>query len=252
MPDSLSVIIEAYNEERNIRDAVDSVTRTVAPVAADYEVIIVNDGSSDRTGEIADEISRRDPRVRALHHERNRGFGRAFRTGAAAAVKTYITSFPGDNDLAADILATLYQSRTNADVITSYMQNPQSRTLLRRTLSSGFVVLLNTVFGLRLRYYNGVTIMRTELVKELPLISDGLTVIAECLIRLIKSGGTYREVGFEHTGRRHHQSKAVSFKSFAVTLKFVLLLSRDIYGRRSNLARTRHDQHNRLSENARP
>src|SRR6266508_1325533 len=95
---ALSVVIPAYNEAGNLERAVQEVVRAALDFD-DYEILIVNDGSSDETGQLADRLARETPRVSAIHHPDNQGFAAAYRTGLAAARMDYFTFVPGDNEI---------------------------------------------------------------------------------------------------------------------------------------------------------
>src|SRR3990172_3444347 len=96
-------------------------------------------------------------------------------------------------------------------------------------LSRFYVILLNIIFGLHLRYFNGLFICRTELLRSVPLTSDGLAIYSEAKIRLLKRGASVCEIPFEHTGRKYGKSKAVTLKSFYDTIRTVFMLVIDIY-----------------------
>ncbi len=107
----------------------------------------------------------------------------------------------------------MYSQVGKADVINMVVANPEFRPLYRRFISRSFVVVLNTLFGLRLHYYNGFAIYRSDLVKSIAIPTQGFTFLAEILVLLIKSGYSYIEVPTEHRLRRHGSSKAFSFKN---------------------------------------
>ncbi|MDP3793376.1 MAG: hypothetical protein Q8R07_01345, partial [Candidatus Uhrbacteria bacterium] len=123
----------------------------------------------------------------------------------------------------------LIASRGSSDLVISYMQKTEHRSLFRRAVSRSFVGMMNMLFGLRLRYYNGAFICRTELLRSIPIKSTGLAALAECLVRFLKKGTPYRTVYFEHAGRRHEQSKAFRFKSIRAVAKTIGILIKDIY-----------------------
>lgn len=225
----ISVVIPAFNEEHNITAAIDSVTRALQGAVDDYEIIVVNDGSRDKTGVVAEEFARRDPQVRVLHNERNSGYGFTLRRGISAATKTYITGFPGDNDTDGDSFRAMMQEIGQADAIISYMLNPQKRSLWRMFLSKTFVLILNTLFGLRIRYYNGLFIFKRSIFQSLEVKSTGFAVIAESIVRMLKTGCSYKEVGFYHVPRQTGKSTAVSFKNLLRVIKTVAVLYKDIY-----------------------
>src|SRR5919204_950224 len=95
-PVGLSVFFPAYNDSGTIASLVITALRTAERLTPDYEVIVVNDGSADRTAEILDELARLYPRVRIVHHERNRGYGGALRTGFATASRDLVFYTDGD------------------------------------------------------------------------------------------------------------------------------------------------------------
>ncbi len=229
MKKSISILIPAFNEEENIAAAVASVTGAIRDIVDDYELIIINDGSRDRTGEIAERLQEKDSRLKVIHNPENRGFGYSYRVGIAIASKDYLGGFPGDNDMSPLVLRQLITEVGREDAITSYMTSMGNRTLIRRVLSRSFVFLLNHLFGLRLKYYNGAFLCRLELMRSIPLRSNGLTILAEALVKMLKRGCSCREICFEHTGRKQGKSSALTFRSLKETAKFLYFLVHDIY-----------------------
>ena len=91
-------------------------------------------------------------------------------------------------------------------------------------------MILNLIFGLRLKCYNGATLYRAEDLRTLDIkSSQGMTILAECLIRLIKSGSTYKEVPFDFIGRKGGSSQALRFKNFMECFQVIGILIRDVY-----------------------
>lgn len=226
---SVTIVIPAYKEEDNIEDAINNVVRIVESVGCDYEVIVVDDGSPDKTGDYARLKAEHNPRIRVAINATNEGFGYSFARGVKMATKDFVTVFPGDNDMSAQSLKDLIEARGTSDLIISYMKATNKRSIFRRCVSACFVLLMNTIFLLKLKYYNGAFICRTSLLKTVPIKSTGLAALAECIVRLIKNGTSYRPIYFEHTGRRHHQSKAFSMRSINAVLKTIWILFIDIY-----------------------
>jgi hypothetical protein len=131
--------------------------------------------------------------------------------------------------MSAHSLKDLLEARGSADLIISYMQKTNKRSLFRRFISKIFVIIMNLLFGLKLKYYNGAFICRTSLLKAVPIKSTGLAALAECVVRLLKQGVSWRAIYFEHVGRRHDKSKALNLKSINAVLKTIWILWRDIY-----------------------
>lgn len=225
---SVSVIIPAYNEEKNLESAIKSADKAIKDLCLRYEILVVNDGSQDKTCQKAEMQAMTNKAVRVINLEKHRGLGEAIRKGIDEAKMEYITVFPGDNDMNANSLADLIIARESADLIISYLGKSDTRKFMRRLVSLTYVGLLGMLFKLKLEYYNGPFICRTKLLKKLRLISTGFTICAELKIRLIKKGFSYKEIPFLHIGRLHGKSKALTFRSIANTLIVTFLLWKDI------------------------
>jgi glycosyltransferase involved in cell wall biosynthesis len=225
----VTIVIPAFREEDNIEAAIDNAVAAASSVTSDYEIIVVDDGSPDKTGEFARLKAEVNPNVRAVSNATNEGFGFSFARGVKMATKAYVTVFPGDNDMAAFSLKELISSRGGADLIITYMKKTDKRSLLRRGISMAFVIIMNTLFGMKLKYYNGAFICRRELLQSIPIKSTGLAALAECIVRLVKAGHEYKAIYFEHTGRKHEQSKALNFRSFKAVAATIWILFKDIY-----------------------
>ena len=228
-PIAISVVIPAYNEEGNVRLAVQSVERVLSGLSLSHEMIVVDDGSTDRTGAIARSLARKNPHLRVTSNAVNRGFGFSFQKGMRLARGTYVTVFPSDNEMAAQSFRFLVRARGRADLVTTYPDSPRMRTPLRMALSWLFTLGMNRTFRLRLRYFNGPLISRRAFLRALPLVSDRYTIFAEIIVRLVSSGCTHHEVPFRYTPRRRGVSKAVTVQSFLSTARAYVTLVRDVY-----------------------
>ena len=233
----ISFIVPAYNEEENIETAIREA-RNVMKGIPDYELVVIEDGSTDRTGEILKKLKRSVPQMRIITHTVNRGFGQSIKDGIAAARKEYITQFHGDNDASAISIKRMLHRMGEADLVISYTADSGTRSIPRRIFSKLFVIAMNIIFGMRLRYFNGCFLCRRELLQSVNLTSEGFAIYAEAKVRLVKAGATYIEVPFEHIGRVHGKSKAVSFKSFWETVRTMRSLVSDIYFRRVTVGNT--------------
>lgn len=170
-----------------------------------YEVLLINDGSSDGTGTIMEEIARTRRNVRVLHNPRNIGLGASYQRGVKEARCEYVMLLCGDGGFPASSLPPVFEKIGQADIVIPYMTNlKQIKTTKRYLLSRAYTELLNIIFGLRLRYYNGLPVHRTALVRQLNITSSGFGFQGEILVKLMKSGCSYVEVpveGAEETKR---------------------------------------------------
>lgn len=226
---SITIVVAAYNEEASIAEAVQAVVSAVEPRFESYEVLVMDDGSTDRTGEIADALSAANPNVRAVHNEQNIGFGLSCRRGIDLASKEYIGWFPGDNDMEGRSLADLCDRIGDADIVVGVMSNLNCRSLPRQLLSRTFTGLMNTLFGLKFRYYNGPPIYRVALLRKTPLRSAGYAMLAELLIRSVKNGATAIQLPTYHRQREHGESKAFRWSNIVSVGQTVLILVWDIH-----------------------
>ena len=229
MGSSVSVIIPAYNEEPNIQAALDGVQRVLKEVADDYEILVVNDGSTDRTGALLSAIAAGHHRIRVITHKVNRGYGAAFQTGIRAAGKEYLTMFPGDNENTTESLRNVIQYRGQADLIICYPSGGYKRSFFRRFISKAYVIALNVLFGLKLRYYNGIFILKTDLARDVMVRSTGFSAVSECVIKLLKQGHSCREYPFRCNDRPAGRSKAIGWKNLLNVAVAVAVLVWDVY-----------------------
>ncbi|MEK6983824.1 MAG: glycosyltransferase family 2 protein [Nanoarchaeota archaeon] len=191
---SISIIIPAYNEEKNLADAVKTIDSVVKRMFKDYEFLILDDGSSDATGAIADSLAKKNTRIRVIHFGRNMGFGYAYRKGVYHSRKKYVMLVPGDNEILKKSITEILNHVGEADIIIPYIANKEVRTVTRRLISMFFTNMLNILFGFHIKYYNGLVLYESSLVKKVRMTTDSFAFQAEILIRLLKKGYSYKEV----------------------------------------------------------
>lgn len=225
---SLSVFFPCYNEEGNIRrvtlQAVDALGRLVR----DWEIILVDDGSTDRTGAIADELARRDPRIRVVHHQPNQGYGMALRSGFAAATRPYIFYTDGDGQFDLGELPLLLERIGQADIVSGYRRNRRD-SLLRRLNAAGWGFLVQRALKFRCRDVDSAfKLYKREIFGRIRLQSTGALIDAEVLARATRLGYTIATVPVTHrprlAGRATGAKPQVILKAFAELFR----LRRDI------------------------
>lgn len=200
---ALSYFFPAHNEEANLRGLVEEALATLPDLAETFEVIIVDDGSRDATPRIADELAAADPRVRAVHHPKNRGYGAALRSGFAAARHDLIAFTDGDRQFrVADIgRLTARFAAGDTEVVVGYRikrADPLVRTLYARTYR-----LANRIFfGLRVTDVDcACKLFRRDALRGISVESGGAFFSAELLIKLRAAGRGVVEVGVPHYPR---------------------------------------------------
>lgn len=202
MTSSLSIIIPAYNEVNNLSLTLESTLKALNKAGIfDYEIIIITntrqDGSHDGTPDIAAQLARERPNVRHIHNPAYVNLGFKFRQGVKSARKDYVTWVPGDNETVENSIAEIISHTGEAPMVISYTANKQVRTWKRNFVSKGFTVLCNILFGLNLKYYNGICIYPRRTLQTVPMSSDNFAYMAEIIIYLIKSDIGYIQVPME-------------------------------------------------------
>lgn len=221
---SLTLIIPALDEEENLSATVAMAVKAMAPRFVDYELIIVDDGSRDRTGEIAAALALRDGHIRVVSHDRNLGFGFSVRQGLALATKEFVGWLPSDWNLSLsqEDVDRLLEAAGEADFVLFHLTS-DSRPVLKRLISRGFILAMNLLFGLRAKYYNGANFYRSEVIQGLRIDGNGYDMLCAILIRLLRARCSYVEVGIANRDSRGH-SKAFRFKTFAQVVRTVSAL----------------------------
>ena len=222
-PRSLSVLVPAYNEAQNLGPAVQDVLAAGAGLDG-LEVLIVDDGSTDGTGEVAEQLAHAHEQVIALHHERNRGFVAAYDTAVAQARMSYFTFVPGDHEVAPESVRSIFAAIGSADLVVPYHATPWRRPWLRRLLTWVCTTEVNLLFGWRLRYYQGPVVYPTALARALPRQARGFFFATEMLVNALDAGYSFKEVGLAHQERAYGRSKAVAISNIVDAEKTILRL----------------------------
>src|SRR5947209_18011759 len=215
---SLSVVFPAFNEEANIRAVVEDAYRTVPKLASIFEIIVVNDGSKDRTGEICDRLVEEFSDVRVVHHGQNNGYGAALKSGIKLA--RYDLIFFTDSDRQFDLkeVATLLEQTDAYDIVAGYRarrQDPPHRLLF----AWGWNILVRLVLGIRIRDIDcAFKVFNRRVFDKVQINSVGAMVNTEIFAQVSRFGMTVKEVPVSHFPRRHGKptggNPAVIIKAF--------------------------------------
>lgn len=211
---TLTVVMPSLNEEANVTAAIESTLRSFDHHGIAGELIVVNDGSRDRTPELVKSCMARDSRIRLIEHGAPRGIGASFWEGVQAANHQFVTMFPGDNENdPIDALTYFYLTR-DVDIIIPFIHNVEVRSLPRRVVSSIYRFVVNMSFGMNLNYTNGTVIYNTDVIRQISPRATGFFYQAEILIRLIRAGYLYAETPHFLSQRGSGRTKALTLRSF--------------------------------------
>jgi dolichol-phosphate mannosyltransferase len=190
-----SFIVPALNEERVVDEVVRAIWATVDGLLRTYEIILIDDGSTDRTGTIMDRLAAELPHVRTLHNETNFGLGASYQRGVREAKLDYVMMLCGDGGVPAESLPPIIAKIGTADIVVPYMTNlKEIKTPMRYMISRSYTHLLNWLSGQQLNYYNGLPVHRRALLNQITMTSSGFGFQGEILVKLLKSGCSYVQV----------------------------------------------------------
>jgi glycosyltransferase involved in cell wall biosynthesis len=218
-------VIPCFNEEDNVGPTVGSV-RAAMDRRDDYEIVLVNDASTDRTLERMQALAVADRRIRVLDNPTNLGFGGSYKRGASVATATYVMMLPGDDGFPGQSIAEILGHAGEADIIIPIVTNRGARHWFRAFVSKGFTTLLNWTFWLDVGYYNGAVLQRNELLRTIEITTNSFAYQAEALVKLIARGATYKHCYVSIQDRTAGRSSALSLKNqIAVWRTFLHLLA---------------------------
>ncbi|MDD5130439.1 MAG: glycosyltransferase family 2 protein [Candidatus Omnitrophica bacterium] len=223
---NISICIPALNEQESLEETVEDLMKTLAPHVRELDIIIVDDGSSDATPWIAEQLVKKYHQVRAIHHLKKTGIGSCYRDALALARGDYFTWFPGDHENSAQEFILCLPYLKNDTAVTCYHLGQDPRSCFRHLLSRSFTWLLNKFSRLNLKYYNGLTVFPTAVLRSLPLVADGFLFTAENLIKAIRRGYKVVELSAPLRGRLCGKSNALTlsaaFQIAKDTLKLIM------------------------------
>ena len=225
--DGLSFFFPALNEEENVAPIVEEALTVLPRFADDLEITVVDDGSTDRTGAIADELARKDPRVRVIHHGTRRGYGGAVRSGLVAATKPWVFFTDGDRQFALEDLGRLVEAADGADAVVGYRikrADPARRLFVAWVYNR----LIRLLFGDGWRDVDcAFKLFRRDVFARVPLErvrSNGAFFSPELLITLRRAGVRVRQVGVRHFPRTAHEPKGASPRVIVRAIRDLLRL----------------------------
>lgn len=225
----LTVIMPALNEQENVEAAMDSCLKSFARYNIEGEIIVVDDGSTDRTPEIVSFWMRKETRISLITHSEVRGMGASFWDGVMRARGQAVTMIPGDNENEPAEIIKYIGLLQYVDMIIPFVCNKDVRSRTRNFLSRMYTSILNLTLGMSLHYFNGTVLYKKSALAGLNPWSRGFFFQAEILAKAIKKGYLFAEVPYCLRKRRTRGDKSVSFSSFFDVGKCYFRLIRDIY-----------------------
>jgi len=229
----ISVIMPALNEERNILASITNTLLALDAYSISGEVIVVNDGSTDSTENLVNDIIKKDIRVRVIRHDKPCGIGASFWDGVDNARGQIIVMLPGDNECNPQEIFRYHRLLEHVDIVIPFTFNSKEvRTVFRNTVSFIYRFIINATFRVNFNYTNGTVMYRRSILKELDYRSSSFFFQTDILIRTVKKGYLFAEVPYRLGVRKEGVSKAISFSSLRKVAKGYIRLVKDYYGKR--------------------
>ena len=222
MINSLSAFFPAHNEEANIEQMCNALRRVLPNVTKDFEIIIVNDGSSDKTGEVADRLASGDGKIRVVHHERNLGYGAAIRSGINACKKEYVFFTDGDNQFDVSQLSLFVPLISKYDGMIGFRLNRQDN-FIRKANAWAWNRLVQWMFGLKARDIDcAFKLFHRKVFEKIQLESSGAMISTEMLVKIKKNRYRLHEIGVHHSPR-------LAGKQSGANLRVILRAFKELY-----------------------
>lgn len=227
----ISIIFPAFNEEKNIEEVVTDALKYLKTLKDEWEVVIVNDGSGDKTGEIADKLSLKNDRIKVIHHSVNQGKGVSLRDGFKESRYNFVFFTDSDRQFRLKALDTMWPlAKTGVvDLIIGYRVNRQDR-LVRKLLSRGYNILADQLFSLDVKDIDcAFKIFRKDIFKKINIEQPHFFVDTEILAKARFFNFRILEVGVSHFPRKAGKS--------SVRFKFIPLAFRELWRIRTSIER---------------
>lgn len=209
---SLSVFFPCFNEAANLPVLIDAASQVIPELAKEYELIIVNDGSTDQTKQVAARLIKKYDRVRLVNHDENKGYGAALQTGFKQSQYDWIFYTDGDNQFDISELANFLPFTDKHQAIIGYRKK-RVEGFKREIYAIMLKFFVDLVFRLHVKDIDcAFKLLKADLVKDLDLLSSGGFISSEFLYRLKKKGLEFKQLPVTHLPRKHGQSTGSNFK----------------------------------------
>lgn len=215
MIDSLSVFFPAYNEEKNITQTVEKAKKVLENLKIKkWEILVVNDGSRDKTGEIVESLTKKDYHIHLITHNPNQGYGEALKTGFYNAKYSWIAFTDSDGQFDFSEISKFLEKTDEADIVAGYRINRQD-SLMRKINGWGWTNLSNILLGIKVRDVDcGFKLVKKEVIEKIPKLKStrGGMISPELLAKAGKKGFKIVEVGVHHYPRKEGKQTGANFK----------------------------------------
>jgi len=227
-PVSISVFFPCYNEQGNVANIVRNALEVLEKLKADFEVIIVDDGSRDDTAKIADELAAENSRIKVVRHPANLGYGAALQSGFKAAKKNLVFYTDGDGQFEIKEMPPLLPLMEKFDIVSCYRLNRQD-PIIRKINGWAWTKLVCFVFKFKIRDIDcAFKLFKTKIFENMKLSSTGALIDAEILARAVRKGCSVTQKGVHHYPRTAGAQTGANLKVILRAFKELFRLRREI------------------------
>jgi len=230
MLNNISLIFPAWNEEKYVEKAILKANDALKEITNDYEIILVDDGSTDKTKEIAERLAKNNTHLRVLHHKKNQKLGKAIRTGISASQKDLILysdiDLPFDFKKIKEMISLM--ELTNADIISAFRFDRTKKEPRRAIYSFIYNFLIKIIFKINIKDINcPAKLFKKSIFEKIELKSNSSFIDAELIVKSIKKRYKVFQMGLKYFPRTESQSRASSITVVLGTLKEMILLRKE-------------------------
>lgn len=223
---SLSVFFPCFNEEKNVPLFVKEALEVLPSIAKKFEIIVVNDGSSDQTLNVAKKLAKKHPEIKIVNHEKNRGYGASLRSGFEAAINDWVFFTDGDLQFRLDQLKEFVPYTEKSNVVIGYRKHRADGTV-RATNAKLYKAFIDLLFRLHVRDIDcAFKLFSKDVLNKITLESDGAFISSEVLYKLKKKRVKFTQLPVDHFPRKFGSptgnSLKVIIKAFKEPLKLYL------------------------------
>ena len=216
---SISVFFPIFNDQETVESVVSKALQVLPTLSADYEILLINDGSTDASGAIADRLAQTIKELRVIHHPSNQGYGAALRTGFNNASKDLIFYTDGDGQYDVSELAILVPRMTDGVAVVNGFKIERHDNPTRKASGALYNRLAHRLFRLPISDVNcDFRLVRRSAINRISLDSSSGAICVELVLKLSSAGCTFREVPVHHYSRPYGKSQFFTPRRIARTL----------------------------------
>ncbi|MBU2213229.1 glycosyltransferase family 2 protein [Patescibacteria group bacterium] len=230
-----SIVLPCFNEEGNLGQVIADLLQFFDKNIIEGEIIAVNDGSTDDTGNVLDSISKNYSRIIVIHHNENRGYGSALQTGFDAATGDAIGMMDSDGQMCVEDLGKMMPLLRCNDVVVGYRVK-RADQFIRKVYMQIYRLIIRMVFGVRARDINcGMKIINAKIWSQIrPRIATGGSFFAELFVRLRVAGITWIEVPVHHYPRNSGMQTGAHPRTMFIIIKEIILLRYELFFKKNS------------------